>query len=189
MSDREALLAAIRLHPDEDTPRLVFADWLDEHGESERAALIRYSCSPAFANRRTVEYRRAKRAAEACFPWFWTILFAPRDRDDFEDDSGERFDFILGANPERRSVRLLFEKGLVTEVRCTVRQWVEDVAERLSGAHAVSRVRFTTWDDRRGYERHQWLCQKWPGITFDLPPAEMFYNDPVGIPAAVPPAE
>lgn len=31
MSDRNALLAAIRANPDEDTPRLVFADWLDEH--------------------------------------------------------------------------------------------------------------------------------------------------------------
>jgi uncharacterized protein (TIGR02996 family) len=41
MSDRAALLAAICSHPDEDTPRLVFADWLDEHGEGKRAAYIR----------------------------------------------------------------------------------------------------------------------------------------------------
>ena len=33
MTEREALLHAIRLEPDEDTPRLVFADWLDEHGD------------------------------------------------------------------------------------------------------------------------------------------------------------
>ncbi len=41
MSDRAALLSAIREHPDEDTPRLVYADWLDEHGEAPRAAYIR----------------------------------------------------------------------------------------------------------------------------------------------------
>src|SRR5215471_13106330 len=41
MSDRDALLAAIRAQPDEDTPRLVFADYLDEHDEPERAAFIR----------------------------------------------------------------------------------------------------------------------------------------------------
>ena len=29
MSDRDALLAAIRAQPDEDTPRLIFADWLE----------------------------------------------------------------------------------------------------------------------------------------------------------------
>jgi uncharacterized protein (TIGR02996 family) len=41
MSDRDALLAAIRAQPDEDTPRLVFADWLDEHDDPDRAAFIR----------------------------------------------------------------------------------------------------------------------------------------------------
>ncbi len=41
MSDRDALLAAIRAHPDEDTPRLVFADYLEENDEAPRAAFIR----------------------------------------------------------------------------------------------------------------------------------------------------
>ncbi len=41
MTDRDALLRAIINHPDEDTPRLVYADWLDEHGEAKRAACIR----------------------------------------------------------------------------------------------------------------------------------------------------
>ncbi|QJW95014.1 TIGR02996 domain-containing protein [Frigoriglobus tundricola] len=34
MSDRAALLAAICAHPDEDTPRLAYADWLDEHADT-----------------------------------------------------------------------------------------------------------------------------------------------------------
>lgn len=33
MSDREAFLRAIRANPDDDTVRLVFADWLDEHDD------------------------------------------------------------------------------------------------------------------------------------------------------------
>src|SRR4051812_15312829 len=33
MADRDDFLAAIRRVPDDDTPRLVFADWLDEHGD------------------------------------------------------------------------------------------------------------------------------------------------------------
>jgi uncharacterized protein (TIGR02996 family) len=41
MSDRAALLAAICEHPDEEVPRLVYADWLDENGGSKRAAFIR----------------------------------------------------------------------------------------------------------------------------------------------------
>lgn len=41
MSDRDALLAAVRAHPDDDTPRLIYADFLDDAGESARAAFVR----------------------------------------------------------------------------------------------------------------------------------------------------
>ncbi|MDY3557770.1 TIGR02996 domain-containing protein [Gemmata sp. JC673] len=45
MNDEQALLAAIQSHPDEDAPRLAYADWLDEHARSEadraRAEFIR----------------------------------------------------------------------------------------------------------------------------------------------------
>ena len=41
MSDEEALLQAIYADPDNDLPRLVYADWLDEHDRGERAEFIR----------------------------------------------------------------------------------------------------------------------------------------------------
>ncbi len=41
MSDRAALYAAVCANPDEDTPRLVLADWLQENGDEKRAAFIR----------------------------------------------------------------------------------------------------------------------------------------------------
>jgi uncharacterized protein (TIGR02996 family) len=41
MTDRDALYAAILAHPDEDTPRLVFADYLEEQGDGRYAAFIR----------------------------------------------------------------------------------------------------------------------------------------------------
>jgi uncharacterized protein (TIGR02996 family) len=50
MSDESALLAAIREHPLEDAPRLVYADWLDERGgeaNSARAEFIRAQCESA----------------------------------------------------------------------------------------------------------------------------------------------
>lgn len=40
----EVLLAAVYRSPHEDAPRLVYADWLAEHGQRERAELIRYQC-------------------------------------------------------------------------------------------------------------------------------------------------
>jgi uncharacterized protein (TIGR02996 family) len=41
MSEADALLRAILDAPEDDAPRLVYADWLDEQGESARAAFIR----------------------------------------------------------------------------------------------------------------------------------------------------
>jgi uncharacterized protein (TIGR02996 family) len=41
MTDHDALLRAICDHPDEDTPRLVFADFLEEQNQPDRAAFIR----------------------------------------------------------------------------------------------------------------------------------------------------
>jgi uncharacterized protein (TIGR02996 family) len=39
--EQAALLSAICAEPDEDTPRLVYADWLQEHGDEEQATFIR----------------------------------------------------------------------------------------------------------------------------------------------------
>ena len=40
-TDRDALYRAICAQPDEDTPRLAFADLLDEEGEPDRARFVR----------------------------------------------------------------------------------------------------------------------------------------------------
>src|SRR6266542_2811283 len=45
--ERAAFLAAICASPEDDTVRLAFADWLDEHGESDRAEFIRLGCQHA----------------------------------------------------------------------------------------------------------------------------------------------
>src|SRR5262245_23483911 len=42
-----AFLADICEHPDEDAPRLVYADWLDDHGQPDRAEFIRVQCERA----------------------------------------------------------------------------------------------------------------------------------------------
>jgi uncharacterized protein (TIGR02996 family) len=41
MTDHDALLAAILARPDEDTPRLAFADWLQENDDPDRGEFIR----------------------------------------------------------------------------------------------------------------------------------------------------
>lgn len=41
MTDCDAMLAAILSDPADDLPRLMYADWLDENGESERSEFVR----------------------------------------------------------------------------------------------------------------------------------------------------
>jgi uncharacterized protein (TIGR02996 family) len=41
MTPEDAFLEDVREHPDDDAPRLIFADWLDDHGDADRAEFIR----------------------------------------------------------------------------------------------------------------------------------------------------
>jgi uncharacterized protein (TIGR02996 family) len=47
MTPEEAFLEDICEHPEDDTPRLIFADWLEEHDNPERAEFIRLQCDLA----------------------------------------------------------------------------------------------------------------------------------------------
>src|SRR5437899_1980594 len=60
MSDAPALRAAIRAAPDDDAPRLVYADWLDEHGHPERAEFIRVQCELARTDSPALRRREAE---------------------------------------------------------------------------------------------------------------------------------
>ena len=66
-TEEEALLAGIRETPDDDAPRLVYADWLEENGQAERGQYIRLQC-------------QANQLAEGS-----------SERDDAEDQTGKLF--------------------------------------------------------------------------------------------------
>ena len=115
-----AMLAAVCATPKDDLPRLVLADWLEEHGETERAEFIRVQCEmakhptclePGHACDRCAELRRFERwwietnrqSLQAEYKPFLVGLL----RQDWDDvDSG-----------------LLFARGFVAEVRCTLADW------------------------------------------------------------------
>lgn len=85
--EADAFLDAIFDHPDDDTPRLVYADWLQEHGQENYAQFIRLQCAAAReklwsdeANRLWEEIGRVwNRLDEEWFPatreeWNWSEL-------------------------------------------------------------------------------------------------------------------
>ena len=63
MTDGQALLRAIIDHPDDDTLRLIYADWLDENDQPDRAAFIRLQIEAARAEPYSPQARSASLSA------------------------------------------------------------------------------------------------------------------------------
>jgi uncharacterized protein (TIGR02996 family) len=94
MSLHEAFLQAIREEPEDDAPRLIYADWLDEHGESDRAAFIRAQCRLATLEDSAPEAAALREQARAILREHWDEWIAPLRP-------------FLGPNPSRRGEQLL----------------------------------------------------------------------------------
>lgn len=97
MTHHDQLLEAVREAPDDDTPRLAFADWFEDHGDPERAELIRVQCRLAVVPDVTSEWGRlwdrAKQLLDA-HRARWTAGFpAVRDRG---VKAGDRWEFRRG---------------------------------------------------------------------------------------------
>jgi uncharacterized protein (TIGR02996 family) len=136
-AEERALLAAIIAHPAEDMPRLMYADWLDEHADAlpksrrdaarAKAELIRLEIEEAALVLGTSGFSERYRAIEA------------RRR----ELSGHQRAWV--AELERltptRGLGLFLRRGLFGEVRCTMNWFVEHGAA-LFAAAPVTRVRF-----------------------------------------------
>jgi uncharacterized protein (TIGR02996 family) len=131
VSDRDALFRAVPEYPDEDTPRLALADWLDEHGgpaDRARARFIRLQCDLARADAYTPARRDLVREAAA-----------------LRDTHGKDW----GAFPEGLVVAVRFGRGFVEEVTAYSKRFVADGAE-LFAAHPVRAVKFVDMTGGRG---------------------------------------
>ena len=58
-NDEAGLIAAIRDDVADDAVRLVYADWLDEHGRADQAELIRVQVAIARGEKKKGQSRRA----------------------------------------------------------------------------------------------------------------------------------
>ena len=57
MSEQEDLYRAVLANPEDDAPRLIYADWLDEHGDPARAEFVRVQCALDRIPPRTARWR------------------------------------------------------------------------------------------------------------------------------------
>jgi uncharacterized protein (TIGR02996 family) len=131
MSDRRAFLEAIRAAPEDDTPRLIYADWLEEHGQGEtdrdRAEFIRAQCALARLRYGSPEHAARERPLQAR---------------DAELRARHQKAWAAELNlPPSRDTRCRFRRGMVERVSCTVRYFVEH-ADALLDAAPVEAVWF-----------------------------------------------
>lgn len=151
-SDEYALLRGVLINPADDLPRLVYADWLEEHGRVKRAELIRLQIEIANSGRdgRTTaadvarEFEQRRRAVD--------LLMRKENAIDWRQ------------LPYGMAPRSAFERGFLAEIECTPdifsRSW-----HRIFSLHPVTRIKFRRmwpyearglwwWDDHLGVECH-----------------------------------
>lgn len=112
MTDESALLAAVIADPADDAPRLVYADWLDDHGEEARAEFIRTQIALARLGppRRRFEVNRGSWA----FHKGEALTAIIQNPDEKPIEVGERIDIQFFEKPKPKWVRREFHGLLVT---------------------------------------------------------------------------
>ena len=142
---RQAFLDAIIAEPHEDVHRLVYADWIDERGEHERAALIRVQCEIA--------------EQESRLGWLTTLDLLDRERELMEWFCSEDLSIDLGFPsheswyPSSHPGELLsvsmnstvqFHRGFLRQVVCSWNNW-NTHADTITRQHPIEEVRLLTW--------------------------------------------
>jgi uncharacterized protein (TIGR02996 family) len=131
----ECLLAAVLDRPEDDAPRLAYADWLDEHGEPERGEFIRVQVElhPMLKDPRVAH---VPGVSEMCGCRYCRLR--NREHDLWNLRAGDRFvvagdagailggrchvllptDSYASANDPHGLPSLIFRRGFVDELRC-----------------------------------------------------------------------
>jgi uncharacterized protein (TIGR02996 family) len=171
MTDGDALLAAILAEPKEDTPRLVYADYLDENGQPERAEFIRVQVELARLPPKLVtcsdmgypysvdcpecqedDRREALRGRER------TLLAGPRP--DVYENEVVWFNAGDGTESWRTMFRPQWRRGFVEAVACEAADWLAHAAALLA-RHPIREVTLTTWPGRAHFPTQPFSYETW----------------------------
>jgi uncharacterized protein (TIGR02996 family) len=193
--DWEHLLRAVVAAPADDVPRLVAADWLDEHRQPERAEFIRIQIELARLEAAREEASAAARALRwkertflgpmATYRALWALEACPElVRVEFRGRSATPLETMRVAGAER----LTFHRGFVQSVNCPAVDWLQHGAE-VRARQPIRGVRLTDCDRltppqwfellptlaglervRVGYvdaPRSGWLREQLPGVAVE----------------------
>ena len=194
MTTGAALLRAILGNPDDDTVRLVYADWLEENGDAARAEFIRVQCELAKLADRAIRAnaRVTCNVADYASP-VWVLpddtdsgrRLRARERELFAAHRYAWFDGLLGlgwktmgtdytngcryrnGSHTTSPMRWRFGRGFPAELDVTGSDWATH-GDAILAAHPVRRVRFTDGGPH-------WVSRIVDGAKFRL------YGDPANV--------
>lgn len=130
MTEQAALLAEIYQWPEEDAPRMIFADWLEDNGDPERAEFIRLQLQQARGD--SGEEPTTRGRAAVLLAKHWKQWVAPLARL-ISGDGYEPHMPWLREKPEMALTKLLshFPRGFVGELSMAVDRMLNHAEEIL----------------------------------------------------------
>lgn len=139
MTDRQSFIEAIKADPEDDAPRLIYADWLDGVGDMtpreflnpERAEFIRVQCELARIQRELRSDEQCDNAECDC-----QEMGELRRRERELWRAGTRFDFKFGGN-------FAWSRGFLDSIACSAADWLTQ-GDAILREHPVQTVRLAT---------------------------------------------
>jgi uncharacterized protein (TIGR02996 family) len=123
-------LQAIIESPDDDAPRLVYTDWLDEHGDADRAEFIRVQCElaklPTPNPRRALLEAREQELLTEYEEWAAPFRWAK----EWRFRRGFIAEIEVDADAFLAKAELIFTSAPITHVQLGWRGWGANAAER-----------------------------------------------------------
>lgn len=160
------LLREVLDNPDDDSPRLILADYLEENGEPERGEFIRIQCALANIDHFRVgpSYKQEK-------------ALQRRERELLDGHEREWSRELNGISP----CRWQFNRGFVELVTCTTEAWLAH-ADMLTACQPIRKVRLTTCHEDSyisgGFRKS--LLARWPRVKdWEVPERSVFLGLPV----------
>lgn len=155
-----ALLAAVCAAPGDDLPRLVLADWLEEHGKEERSEFIRVQCELAHFGEDDLKEQKPH-WIPVCEPGYrrWERAQALRRRErklvNLKQPRREWFNVppplvlkfdTIGDHPGTFAI---VRRGFVAEVRCRLAEWCGGACDDCDGTGRDASLPDADWTCRK----------------------------------------
>lgn len=177
MNTHDAFMAAIVENLDDDAPRLIYADWLEEQGDRDRAEFIRVQCEIA----RRGELRCAKTGKElkGYAEYEKHCRCTPCRLKQREYYSSQRFIVWEWTGRLRGPMSYVyredFRRGFIESVTCTCQQWLYHGSAILAAQPTIREVRMSDVEPRYNH----YFPEDVDGWSYDYPLIGIHFNDAV----------